>query len=225
LKKYVIIVAGGSGTRMKSAIPKQFMELHGKPILMRTIHKFFTSIDNCFIIVALAKEYQEEWKALCNQHQFIISHEVVDGGETRYGSVKNALALVPDACIVGIHDAARPLVSTATILKVYAEAELMGNASPSVPLTDSVRRVKGKENTAVDRKDYLIIQTPQCFHSHLIKKAFEKPYRSEFTDDATVLEAYGEKIHLIDGNRENLKITTPEDLIIAEALFKQVVSF
>lgn len=219
-KKYVIIVAGGSGTRMKSVIPKQFIELQGKPILMRTIHKFFTSLESCTIIVVLAKEYQEEWKLLCKQHQFTISHEVVDGGETRYASVKNALALVPDACIVGIHDAARPLVSTSTILKTYEEAELMGNASPAIPITDSLRRQKGKENTAVDRNDYLIIQTPQCFHSHLIKKAFEKTYRPEFTDDATVLEAYGEKIHLIEGNSENMKITTPQDLIIAEALFK-----
>jgi 2-C-methyl-D-erythritol 4-phosphate cytidylyltransferase len=224
LKKYVIIVAGGSGTRMKSAVPKQFIELQGKPILMRSIHKFFTTLDNCSIIVVLAKENQEEWKALCKQHQFIISHEVVDGGETRYASVKNGLALVPDACIVGIHDAARPLVSTTTILKTYEEAELMGNASPAVPLTDSIRRLKGKENTGVDRKDYLIIQTPQCFHSHLIKKAFEKSYRPEFTDDASVLESYGEKIHLTEGNRENVKITTPQDLIIAEALFKHTVS-
>jgi 2-C-methyl-D-erythritol 4-phosphate cytidylyltransferase len=225
LKKYVIIVAGGSGTRMKSAIPKQFMELNGKPMLMRTIHKFYTSIDNCSIIVVLAKEYQEAWKLLCKQYQFIISHEVVNGGPTRYASVKNGLTLVPDACIVGIHDAARPLVSTTTILKAYEEAELMGNASPAIPLTDSLRRWKGKENTAVDRKDYMIIQTPQCFHSHLIKKAFEKPYQPEFTDDATVLEAYGEKIHLIEGNRENIKITTQQDLIIAEALFKQTASF
>lgn len=206
---------------MNSAIPKQFMELQGKPILMRTIHKFFTSIDDCSIIVVLAKEYQEEWKELCKRYQFIISHEIVDGGETRFASVKNGLELVPDACIVGIHDAARPLVSTSTILKTYEEAELMGNASPAVPLTDSIRRLKRKENTAVDRKDYLIIQTPQCFHSHLIKKAFGKSYRPEFTDDATVLEFFGEKIHLTEGNRENIKITTPQDLIIAEALFKQ----
>jgi 2-C-methyl-D-erythritol 4-phosphate cytidylyltransferase len=221
LKRYVIIVAGGSGTRMKSAIPKQFMELQGKPVLMCTIHKFFTSLENCSIIVVLAKEHQEEWKALCKQHRFIISHELVDGGETRYASAKNGLTLVPDACIVGIHDAARPLVSATTILKTYEEAELMGNASPAVPLSDSIRRLKGKENTAVDRKDYMIIQTPQCFHAHLIKKAFEKPYRAEFTDDATVLEAYGEKIHLVEGNRENVKITTQEDLIIAEALLSK----
>jgi 2-C-methyl-D-erythritol 4-phosphate cytidylyltransferase len=224
LKKYVIIVAGGSGTRMKSAIPKQFIELQGKPILMRTIHKFFTVLDDCSIIVVLAKEYQDEWKLLCKQHQFIISHQVVNGGETRYASVKSGLTLVPDACIVGIHDAARPLVGTSTILKTYEEAELMGNASPAVPLADSLRRLKGKENTAVDRKDFMIIQTPQCFHSHLIRKAFEKPYRPEFTDDATVLESYGEKIHLIEGNRENIKITTPQDLLIAEALFKQIAS-
>ncbi len=217
-------MAGGNGTRMKSAIPKQFMELHGKPILMRSIQKFFTSLEDCSIIVVLAKEHQDEWSSLCKQHQFIITHAIADGGDTRYASVKNGLALVPEGCIVGIHDAARPLVSSETIIRTFEEAEIMGNASPAVPLSDSIRRLKGKENTAVDRKDYSIIQTPQCFQSHLIKKAFEKSYKPEFTDDATVLESYGEKIHLIEGNRENIKITTAQDLIIAEALFKQVVS-
>ena len=220
VKKYLIVVAGGSGTRMKSAVPKQFIELKGKPILMHTIQKFHTALPDVIIIVVLAKEYYEEWKRLCTKHQFTIQHTLADGGDTRYASVKSGLSEVPQAVIVGIHDAARPLVSVSTILKTYEEAELMGNASPAVPLTDSIRRLKGKENTAVNRTDYSIIQTPQCFQSNLIKKAFEKEYHPEFTDDATVLEAYGEKIHLVEGNRENIKITTPQDLIIAEALLK-----
>lgn len=223
VKKYLIIVAGGSGTRMKSAVPKQFIELQGKPVLMHTIQKFFTVFPDITIIVVLAKEHQLEWKALCEKHQFKILHTIADGGDTRYASVKSGLTHVPEAVIVGIHDAARPFVSADTIRKAYEEAEIMGNASPAIPLSDSIRRVKGKENTAVNRADYVIIQTPQCFQSNLIKKAFEKAYHPEFTDDATVLEAYGEKIHLIEGNRENIKITTPEDLVIAEVLMVNVI--
>ncbi len=204
---------------MNNALPKQFMPLHGKPILMHAMERFSSSLTDCSIIVVLAKEHQEEWKALCGQHRFILSHVIAEGGETRYASVKNGLALVPDGCVVGIHDAARPLVSSTTILNTYKTAEDMGNACPAIPLTDSIRVIKGKENCAVDRTTYSIIQTPQCFHSHLIKQAFLKAYRPEFTDDATVLEAYGEKINLIEGNKENIKITTPQDLIIAEALF------
>ncbi|HET6225658.1 MAG TPA: 2-C-methyl-D-erythritol 4-phosphate cytidylyltransferase [Bacteroidia bacterium] len=221
MKKYLIIVAGGSGSRMKSTIPKQFIELQGKPVLMHTVQKFVEVFPDITIIIVLAKEYENEWKALCQKHQFQIAHSLTGGGETRYASVKNGLELVPDAGVVGIHDAARPLVSKSTILKTFEEAELMGNATPAVPLTDSIRKIKGKENTAVDRTTFSIIQTPQCFHAHLIKKAFLKPYQAEFTDDATVMEAFGEKINLVEGNKENIKITTPEDLLIAEALMKQ----
>jgi len=208
---------------MKNVVPKQFIELLGKPILMHTIQKFFDALPGVTIIVVLAKEYEDEWKVLCKQHQFSISHTLAVGGATRYESVKNGLELVPNAAVVGIHDAARPLVSIATIQKAFEEAELMGNACPAIPLTDSIRRVKGKENTAVDRSLYSIVQTPQCFHSQLIKKAFLKTFKPEFTDDATVLEAFGERIHLIEGNRENIKITTAQDLIIAEALLKDSI--
>jgi 2-C-methyl-D-erythritol 4-phosphate cytidylyltransferase len=220
LKKYVIIVAGGTGTRMKNAVPKQFMELQKKPILMHTIEKFKDSIPDINIVVVLAKQLNEDWKKLCMKHNFSIIHQLMDGGETRYHSVKNGLTLVPDACIVGIHDAARPLVSKETILKAFETAEKLGNASPAIPLNESIRFLKGKENCAVDRTQYSIIQTPQCFHSDLIRKAFLKAYKPEFTDDASVLEAFGEKINLIEGNRENIKITTQHDLIIAEALMR-----
>ena len=220
MKKYVIIVAGGTGNRMNNAIPKQFIELKGKPILMHTIEKFTTTFPDISIIVVLAKALNEDWKVLCTKFNFTIAHQLTDGGETRYHSVKNGLALVPDACVVGIHDAARPLVSKETILKAFEMAETMGNVSPAVSLNDSIRYLKGKESVAVDRTHYSIVQTPQCFHSDLIKKAFLKAYKPEFTDDATVLEAFGEKINLVEGNRENIKITTEQDLIIAEALMK-----
>lgn len=203
---------------MKSAVPKQFIELKGKPVLMHTLEKFSETLAGAKLILVLAKQLHDDWKALCTKHKFTIEHELTDGGETRYHSVKNGLALVPDACIVGIHDAARPLVSKQTITEAIQTAEKWGNATPAIPVTDSLRSVKGKENTAVDRNHYYIVQTPQCFHSDLIKKAFLKSYKPEFTDDASVLESFGEKINLVEGNRENIKITTPQDLIIAEAL-------
>ncbi|MBL0331005.1 MAG: 2-C-methyl-D-erythritol 4-phosphate cytidylyltransferase [Bacteroidetes bacterium] len=218
MKKYVIIVAGGTGSRMNNAVPKQFIELHGKPVLMHTIEKFTTTFPDITVIVVLAKALNDDWKALCVKHNFTIPHQLIDGGETRYHSVKNGLSLVPDACVVGIHDAARPLVSQQTIRSTFEAAEVRGNASPAIPLNDSIRYIKKSESCAVDRTHYSIIQTPQCFHSDLIKKAFLKEYKPEFTDDATVLEAFGEKINLIEGNRENIKITTELDLKVAAAL-------
>lgn len=220
MKRFVIIVAGGTGNRMNSAIPKQFMELKGKPILMHTIEKFTHTFPDISVIVVLAASLKDDWKKLCEKHGFKLNHQLADGGETRYQSVKNGLALVPDASLVGIHDAARPLVSRETIVSAFDAAEVRGNASPAIPLNDSIRFLKGKDSCAVDRTHYSIIQTPQCFHSDLIKKAFLKEYKPEFTDDATVLEAFGEKINLVDGNRENIKITTSQDLLIAEALMK-----
>ena len=203
---------------MKSDIPKQFIELNGKPVVMHTIEKFVKAIPSIKIILVLSEALNSEWKALCSKYNFTLELELINGGETRYHSVKNGLSLVPDASLVGIHDAARPLVSSETILKTFALAEDRGNAAPAVPVTDSLRSVRGKENTAVDRNNYCIVQTPQCFHSELIKKAFLKAYKPEFTDDVTVLEAFGEKINLTEGNRENIKITTAFDLVIAEQL-------
>jgi 2-C-methyl-D-erythritol 4-phosphate cytidylyltransferase len=223
VKKFVIIVAGGSGTRMNNAVPKQFIELNGKPILMLTIEKFTSVLPDAHLILVLASQLKEEWKKLCSTHNFNIPHELTDGGETRYHSVKNGLALVPDACVVGIHDAARPLVSSETILNAFVTAEKNGNAVPVIPVSDSLRSVKGKENTAVDRNLYYIVQTPQCFHSDLLRKAFAKEYKTSFTDDATVLESFGEKINLIEGNRENIKITTSQDLLFAKAIMENAV--
>lgn len=205
---------------MNSAVPKQFIELAGKPVLMRTMEKFAAVLPGSVIIVVLAAALNESWNALCKKHDFNIVHQLAAGGETRYHSVKNGLALVPDAAVVGIHDAARPLVSRDTILEAFAVAEERGNASPAIAVTDSLRVVRGPENTAVDRSTYRIVQTPQCFHSDLIKKAFLKEYKPSFTDDASVLEAYGEKINLVQGNPENIKITTPRDLVFAEALLQ-----
>jgi len=221
LHKYIIIVAGGTGTRMNNAVPKQFIELNGKPVLMHTIAKFFQAIADITIIVVLADQLKDEWKILCKKNNFTIPHTLTDGGETRYQSVKNGLALVPENCIVGVHDAARPLINEQLIINLFETAEQKGNACPAIPITETIREVVNGNNKSVDRTNYFIIQTPQCFQSSLLKKAFLQPYRSTFTDDASVLEAIGEKINLVEGNRENIKITTSQDLIIAEALMKK----
>lgn len=218
MKKYVIIVAGGSGTRMNTDTPKQFINLNGKPILMHTIEKFHCSIQPLDIILVLSTQYNDQWKQLCETHSFTIPHQLVAGGETRYHSVKNGLEFVSNGCIVGIHDAARPFASKKVIFDAYTIAEKKGNAIPAIPISDSIRFIKNKESVAVNRSNYVNIQTPQCFQSDLIKKAFLKTYQPEFTDDATVLEAFGEQINLIEGNTENIKITIPMDLIFAEAL-------
>lgn len=221
MKKYIIIVAGGSGTRMNNVVPKQFLELQGKPVLMHTIEKFTTAISEINVVVVLSSQYTEQWELLCKKHNFTIPIQLTDGGETRFHSVRNGLKLVPENCIVGVHDAARPLVSVQTIVNAFETAEQKGNASPAIPLTESVRVIESDNNKAVDRTNYFIVQTPQCFQSNLLKKAFLQEYRPAFTDDASVVEAMGETINLIEGNRENIKITTPQDLIIAEALMKR----
>lgn len=217
---YIIIVAAGSGTRMNNAVPKQFLELHGKPILMHSIEVFLQAIPQINIILVLPLPYRKQWETLCKKHNFTPPLQLADGGETRFHSVKNGLALVPEDTIVGIHDAARPLVNKQTIINTFETAKLKGNASPSIQINESIRELKDNNNKAIDRNTIFIIQTPQCFQSSLIKKAFLMEYRQTFTDDASVLEAMGEKINLIEGNRENIKITTPLDLIIAEAMMK-----
>lgn len=218
MQKYIIIVAGGSGSRMNSAVPKQFLELKGKPVLLHTLQRFVDAIPGIKIVLVLPGAYKSDWENICKRFNFTYPVQLAEGGETRFHSVKSGLALVPEGAVVGVHDAARPLVSFTTIQNTFKLAEEKGNASPCIPQNESIREVNGENNKAVDRSKYFIIQTPQCFQSTLLKKAFLQDYTSTFTDDASVLEAMGEKINLIEGNRENIKITTPHDLIIAEAL-------
>lgn len=222
MEKYVIIVAGGSGTRMKSDVPKQFMLLAGKPVLIHTIQRFVSAIPELRIILVLPSRLNTEWKSLCEKYGLDHPHHLVEGGETRFHSVKNGLTHVPENCVIGVHDAARPLVSIPTISKAFVEAMNKGNASPAIPMTESIREVNENGNKAIDRKTVQIIQTPQCFLSNTLKKAFLQEYSDKFTDDASVVEAMGEKINLIEGNLENIKITSPQDLIIAEALMKDL---
>lgn len=220
IKRSVIIVAGGSGTRMNSAIPKQFLLLAGKPVLMHTIFKFYIFDNNIDIILVLPENQITLWKDLCNKYNFLINHTIVKGGNTRFYSVKNGLNQLKYDCTVGIHDGVRPLVSLETIKVCFETSKKKGNAIPAIPVNESVRVVEKFQSKNFDRSKLKIIQTPQCFDSKIILKAFQQDYNEMFTDDATVVEYYGENINLVDGNFENIKITTPNDLIYAEALLK-----
>lgn len=221
LKKYALIVAGGTGSRMNSSIAKQFIELSGKPILMRTIETFFKFDPNFAIILVLPKEQLYFWQILCEKHHFSIPHQVITGGDTRFHSVKNGLASITSEGIVAIHDGVRPLVGHSTISRCLDTAGKWGNAVPCLPVYESVRQVNDNESTPIDRSLLRVIQTPQVFSCTLIKAAFEQPYDDAFTDDASVLEKTGEKIQLVEGNRENIKITDPLDLLMAEAFLRQ----
>lgn len=222
--RYAIIVAGGKGERMGASTPKQFLELAGKPILMHTLEKFKQTIPSIEIILALPENQIDFWEELCYKHKFVnIPHQIIKGGETRFHSVKNALTLVKENSIVAIHDGVRPLVSCQTIESCFSEAEKNGNAIPVVDVVESLRHVSKQDNVnkAVPRSCYKLVQTPQCFASDVILKAYEQEFDASFTDDASVVERLGENINLVEGNRENIKITSAEDLLVAAAFIKE----
>jgi 2-C-methyl-D-erythritol 4-phosphate cytidylyltransferase len=219
---YALIVAGGSGKRMGTNVPKQFLELAGKPVLMRTIERFVAFERSIRIILVLPEEHLEYWEKLQAEYSFSFQHAVVAGGSSRFFSVKNGLQLVEEESLVAVHDGVRPLVSTNTIKRCFAEAEKYGNAIPAIDPADSLRMITEQGNMPVNRLYLRIIQTPQVFRAGLIKKAYLEDYNPDFTDDATLLEKSGESIHLVEGNRENIKITNPEDMLIAEALLNSV---
>ncbi len=222
MQKYILIVAGGKGNRFKSDIPKQFIKLLDFPILMHTINAFYNYDNSIEIIVVLPEEQIEYWKNLCQTYHFGINHTLVKGGEFRFHSVKNGLAMVKPGGLVGIHDGVRPLIDKDTIRKCFEMAKKEGNAIPVIDLVDSVREINPDGSSLmVDRSKYRLIQTPQVFKTELILKAFEQAFTPSFTDDASVLESiYPNSIKLVYGNRQNLKITTAEDLIYAEAILK-----
>lgn len=219
---YIIIVAGGKGLRMGGDLPKQFMPLHGKPVLMHTIERFRAYSDELKIILVLPHEQQDYWRQICQKHNFTIEHTVVDGGQTRFHSSQNGVATVPDDAtgVIGIHDGVRPFVSEETIARCFEAARQFGAALPVLPVTDTLRRVTDDGGYNVQRNDYRTVQTPQTFDAQLLKQAFKQPYSDNFTDDASVVEALGHKVTMVDGNRENIKLTTPFDLVVAEALIK-----
>lgn len=218
MELYVVIVAGGSGKRMGAEIPKQFLELAGRPVLMHTIERF-KSFNNAIEIITVLPENQlRHWLELQEKYSFAIPQTLVMGGCHRFFSVRNGLDFVNVPGLVAIHDGVRPFVSIDTIKRCFETAEKLGNAIPAISPTESLRLLTDQGSMPVNRLQVKQIQTPQVFNAELIKKAYLQEYRPEFTDDATVLEKSGEKINLIEGNRENIKITNPEDLLISTAL-------
>lgn len=221
MKKYALIVAGGAGTRMKTDLPKQFLLLDKLPVLMHTIEQFY-QFDNSLEIIIVLPAYQIEfWKELCNQHKFSIAHKVTEGGKTRYHSVQNGLKLIEEKGLVAVHDGVRPLISKKIIASSFDVADKQRSAIAAVALKDSIRKIEGKTTISENRSDYFLVQTPQTFQTTLLKDAYSQTEAStEFTDDASVFEASQGKVNLIAGDYKNLKITTPEDLVIAQALLK-----
>lgn len=218
----VVIVAGGKGLRLGSDIPKQFLSLANKPMLMHTIEKFYHFDQEIQIVVVLHQQYINHWKELCVEHQFKIPCELIEGGETRFQSVKNGLQLIPDHKIVGIHDAARPFVSQNLIAQCFHHAEEdQCGVIPVIDEKNSLRQVQAdSSHKPFDRNCIKIVQTPQVFPAHLLKKAYEASFDSQFTDDATVAEKAGFCVNLIQGEETNIKITTSADMKLAEFLLK-----
>ena len=217
---YVIIVAGGKGLRMGTDIPKQFLPIGGKPVLMRTLERFREYSPTLQIILVLPKAQQDYWRQLCQEYHFQIEYQLADGGETRFHSVQHGLTLIPDDAegVVGVHDGVRPFPSIDVIRNCYNTAREKKAVIPVIPVVETVRHIQGDTSETVPRNDYRLVQTPQTFDIQLLKAANHQPYNDGFTDDASVVESYGNSITLVEGNRENIKITTPYDLKIAEVL-------
>jgi 2-C-methyl-D-erythritol 4-phosphate cytidylyltransferase len=214
---YVIIVAGGKGLRMGTDIPKQFLPVGGRPVLMRTLERFRAYSPALSIILVLPESQQNYWRQLCREYHFDMEYQMANGGETRFHSVQNGLSLIPDDAegVVGVHDGVRPFPAIEVIANCFETARTRKAVVPVVPVVETLRHVS--EGTK-PRGDYRLVQTPQTFDIQLLKAANRQPYCDAFTDDASVVESYGHAITLVEGNRENIKITTPFDLTIAEAM-------
>jgi len=218
MRKTVIIVAGGLGQRFDGNIPKQFVVLNKLPILMHSILAFYNYDNKIEITLVLPDNQKDRWSTLCEEYQFDIKHKVIKGGETRFESVKNGISEIKEKSLIAIHDGVRPLVSKQTIDNCFETAKKLGNAIPVIEPVDSIREIGFAECFPLKRVNLRLVQTPQIFISNKLKQAYKQTYNSSFTDDATVLESIGEKINIVEGNRENIKITTNIDLTIAEAL-------
>jgi 2-C-methyl-D-erythritol 4-phosphate cytidylyltransferase len=219
VKQAVIFVAGGTGTRMGSPLPKQFLTLNNTPILIHTLRNFYSFNRNFEMIVVMHHDYISFWKDLCLQFEDVPEHTVVAGGEERFHSVKNGIeAVSSDVKHIAIHDAVRPLVSHETLTRCFNALNEHNAVVPAIPINDSIREVHGVLNKSVDRSLYKRIQTPQCFESTMLKEAYSKPFSPLFTDDASVVEANDHSVFLVEGNLENIKITSPIDLIVGESL-------
>ena len=222
--KAIIIVAGGTGTRMGSDIPKQFLKLGGIPILVRTLKTFFSYDPQAKIIVVMHPESIEQWKQIATEFN-APKHEIIPGGKERFFSVKNGLDSIDDSTkYIAVHDAVRPLVSEKTLANCFNALEQHSAVVPVIPINDSIRFVNEEKNESVDRTKFKRIQTPQCFHSNILKKAYSAEYNELFTDDAPVVESNGHSVFLVKGNLENIKITSPIDILVGEALINSLKS-
>ena len=225
MKKYAIIVAGGKGLRMGGELPKQFIPVVGRPVLMRTLDAFHAFDSAIEIILVLPHDHQPFWQELCREYRFAVPHRIADGGATRFHSVQNGLALADEAeALIAVHDGVRPFVSPEVIEACYREAEAHGAVVPVIPIVETVRHLLLEGSETVSRDAYRLVQTPQTFRASLLRRAYEQPFCEAFTDDASVVEALGEAVHLVEGNRENIKLTTPYDLIVAKALVEAAIN-
>lgn len=219
MKRYAVIVAGGQGVRMGADRPKQFLEIGGKPILRHTIERFQAYDPKIDIILVLPEAQKDWWRDYCRQTGFLERYTMVSGGITRFHSVQNALRFVSDDGRVAIHDGVRPLLSAALLERLFEAAEKYPAVIPAVPVVESVRRKEDEEfSVPVSRDGLVLVQTPQLFDARLLKDAYRQPFSPAFTDDASVFEAAGGTVHIVPGDRINLKITTPDDLGLAAAL-------
>ena len=220
IETYAIIVAGGSGTRMQSAVPKQFLLVNGLPVLMHTLVAFYNAPSKPRLIVVLPEAYHHYWMELCTEHDFTVDHQLISGGPTRFHSVKNGLSLVSKEALVAVHDAVRPLVSAEVIEEAYKQAISQGAVVVAVKSRDSVRQVIAAHTKSLLRDEIYLVQTPQTFKAELLKQAYETTYQDSFTDDASVAEHAGFPVHIAEGSYQNFKITFPEDIAIVELLLK-----
>lgn len=220
MKRYVVIVAGGQGVRMGADRPKQFLEIGGKPILRHTIERFLAFDPSFEVIVVLPSAQKEWWRDYCRQSGFLERYSIVSGGITRFHSVQNALRYVGNEGLVAVHDGVRPLVSRPLLERIFAAAEEAPAVIPAVPVVESVRKVEEEASVPVSRDGLVLVQTPQVFAAEVLRKAYDQPFSPSFTDDASVVEASGVRVHVVPGDRMNLKITTPEDLQYAESLVR-----
>ena len=224
MKKTAIIVAGGTGQRMGTALPKQFLAIEGKSILLHTVDQFVSAFSDINFVIVLPADYIHEGENLIAASGLVHSFQFVAGGDTRIQSVKNGLAQADPASIVFVHDAVRCLLTPDLIQRCYQQAVEKGSAIPAVSSTDTVRIIEGTKHHVVDRANVMMIQTPQTFNAAILKKAFDQAYQPSFTDEANVLEASGKEVYLIEGEHENIKITRPLDLAIAEYILAKRAS-
>ncbi len=218
IKKYAIIVAGGTGTRMSGEVPKQFMLLSGKPVILHSIEAFYSYDPLLKLILVIHPEYFSYWEQLCGEFGISIPFQLAPGDTTRFGSVKNGLELTDDEGFVAIHDAARPLVDADFIGKLFLEAEKFGSAVPGITLNDTIRQLDGDTSRQLDRSLLRAVQTPQVFRVNELKRAYAQPFQPIFTDDASVMQSAGFPLHIVEGSRDNMKITHPTDIPLAEIL-------